>query len=175
MLEGLKNVKKDLYNWKKILAIEIIGIAFWILLTLLYFPEYSLQMISGNIFYLDNAFLNLLSYQFTSSGMLGVLTSFTISFLLATVLVYTLPKLRSNTEGSAMGSLSGGIGFLSAGCASCSVGLLPLLGFSAGVAALPFQGRGLQFLSIGLIIGTLEYSGRQNSTCKVSTEEKQIL
>jgi hypothetical protein len=47
-----------------------------------------------------------------------------------------------------------------------------LLGFSAGVAALPFQGRGLQFLSIALIIGTLEYSGRQNSTCKASMDEK---
>lgn len=172
MLEGLKNVKKELHNWKKILAIEILGTAFWVMLTLLYFPEYSLQMISGNIFFLDNAFLNLLSYQFTSAGIFGVLTSFTISFLLATSLIYTLPKLRSNTEGSLMGGVSGGIGFLSAGCASCSVGLLPLLGFSAGVAALPFKGRGLQFLSIALILGSLEYSGRQNATCKVSTEDK---
>lgn len=176
MLEGLKNVKKEIWTRRKLTTIIGLGTLLWVLFVLLYFPAYSKQMIFSSITYFDNAFLSLLSYQYATSGLTGVSIPLIIAFSLAVSAVYTVSTITSGFDGNSIfANFSGGIGFFSAGCASCSVGLLPLLGFSAGVAALPFNGRGLQLLSIALILGSLEYSGRQtNSTCEVSTE-KQIL
>lgn len=155
-------------TWKRIVVTVAIGGTVWLLFVLLYFPQYSYQMVANDIFLLDNAFSYLLWYQYASSGIPGVVFPALIASLVGVTAVVTGISLLQQTRmrQSFTGGIGATMGFLSAGCASCSVGVLAMLGFAGGVALLPFNGRGLQAASILLLLGVLEYTG-QNNTCEV--------
>lgn len=169
-MKGLKQVLRTITaSWKRVVATVAIGGTVWLLFVLFYFPQYSYQMVANDIFLLDNAFLSLFWYQYASSGILGVALPALIAGLVGITAVATGVSLLQQTRihQSITGGIGATVGFLSAGCASCSVGVLALLGFVGGVALLPFNGKGLQAASILLLLGALEYTGR-NNTCEVT-------
>lgn len=56
-------------------------------------------------------------------------------------------------QGASTAGVSTGI--LAAGCASCGISVLAMLGLGAGLAILPFKGLELSLLSVGLLTATL--------------------
>lgn len=171
MMQGVKHVGRTVTaSWQRMVAATGIAVAVWIMFVLLYFPQYSTQMLSYGPTYALEAFSELLWYQYAAGGITGILFPALIAGLVGVAAVATAVSLRQQVQmrESLGGGLGATIGFLSAGCASCSVGVLALLGFAGGVALLPFNGTGLQVASILLLLGSLEYTGRQSSTCEVS-------
>lgn len=96
----------------------------------------------------------------------GFHTTVTISHYLATLLISLLAGLvialfviRKKTHQELSGktgllsTIGASIGILAPGCAACSLGILPLLGFSSGsaLALLPLGGLEISILSIGLL------------------------
>lgn len=169
-MKGLKQVLQTVTASRKRGAATVsIAAVVWLLFILLYFPQYSYQMIANDILLLDNAILSLLWYQYASSGIPGVVLPVLIAGLVGITAVVTGVSLVQQTRihQSFTGGIGAAVGFLSAGCASCSVGVLALLGFTGGVALLPFNGKGLQAASIVLLLGALEHTGR-NNPCEVT-------
>ena len=70
------------------------------------------------------------------------------------------------SAGGFAGGFGSVLGIFTAGCASCGVGVLSLFGYTAGMAFLPFEGLEVQLGVIILLLGVLEYSGR-NVSCKL--------
>lgn len=172
-MNGLKQAGRMVtVSWKRTVIAAAIAIGVWTVFVLLYFPEYSAQMISRNIFLLDDAVASLLWYQYASDGVLGVLIPPVIAVLTGITVVITAVSLlqRASVGQSVGGTVGTTVGVLGAGCTSCSAGALALLGFAGGVALLPFNGRGLQVASIGLLLLSLEYAGR-NTTCRIDSGE----
>lgn len=168
-LSGIRNVAGTLRNRRSIIGGIALTLVFWTVFMLLVFPAYAVQQLQfGGVGSLDNAIATLLWYQYASGGPVGVVLPAAISILAAVSIIYFITAIRTTTpvSESVWSGAAGGIGFLSAGCASCSVGALSLLGFTGGLALLPFNGRELQVASIGLLVLSLEYAGR-NTTCRI--------
>jgi len=169
-VKGLKQVTQTIAaSWKRVAATVSIAAVVWIVFVLLYFPQYSYQMVANDVFPLDNALLSLLWYHYAASGVTGVVFPAMIAGLVGIIVVATGVSLlqQARIGQSFGGGIGASIGFLSAGCASCSVGVLALLGFAGGVSLLPFNGKGVQDASILLLLGALEYTGR-NTACEVA-------
>lgn len=147
-----------------------IALSVWVVFVLLFFPQYSMQMVSYGPGYAFEAVSALVWYQYGAGGILGVVLPVLIAGLVSVTAVVTGVSLlqQRQAEQSLGGIVGGGIGVLSAGCASCSVGVLALLGFAGAVALLPFGGKGLQTASVLLLLVSLEYTGRRSSSCEVS-------
>lgn len=56
------------------------------------------------------------------------------------------------------------VGVLAPACPSCAIGLASLLGLSGFFAVLPFKGRELGILGIGILLGSLFYLSNKIST-----------
>lgn len=169
-MDGIKVSFRDATaNWKRIVATTAVSAVVFVLFLLLTRPTYSMQLLMTNVTYLWTEIIPLLIWnQHATHGALGLLLPATIAVLAGLVAVTTGISLLANYEAS--GSLSGVagslVGFSAAGCASCGAGVLTWLGLSGGVALLPFDGLGVQAASIAIMLGALEYTGR-NQTCTI--------
>ncbi len=170
---GTKNsVREALKTRKRVVAVLSVGILTWVFFVLLVNPVYSFQMVSGNPLTMTEVLPALVASQF-ATGVLNFIFPVLIAGLVGIVSVTTGLSLYNNytSSGSLGGTLGGAIGVAGAGCASCGAGLLTLLGLSGGVAILPFNGLGVQGLSLLLILASLEYTGRQDRICSVDFED----
>ncbi len=129
------------------------------LVTLAVFPAYSTQLVGAGIGYLDNALILLSSYTVETIGWFGM--GLTVAYAVLTGIVATNIVSQFRVSGlSGVKGLSGvSPGFLAAGCASCGVGVLGLLGFSSALAVLPFSGNLLRIGGVLLLLYVLVRTG----------------
>lgn len=162
---GISNVLREINSLTKISAVLISSVAFFVLFVLLIFPQYSWEMTMQGYEMFFEAFIQLLLFQYDTLGILGIVLPLTLSILVGITTVFTAGNLYHNykSAGGWAGGFSSFLGILTAGCASCGVGVLSLFGYTTGMTFLPFEGIEIQILTIILLLGVLEYSGRNNS------------
>ena len=157
MKEVLNLWKNIFLNWKYFFLAVSIAVGF-----------YGINAIISNFgnisyFYTNKGFLGTFSYivysivwfkesilfsSFITLFLLSILTGF-----FASLLFYNFNlKKNGNIKLGFFGSLGLFLGILAPGCASCGIGFAAFLGFGASLATLPFQGREISFLAIGLLL-----------------------
>ncbi len=169
-MDGIKaSLRQVTRNWKRTTATTAVSMVVFVLFLLLTRPTYSMQLLMADVTYLWTEMLPLLIWnQYATHGVLGLVFPAVIAVLAGIVTVTTgLSLLASYTVTGSLSGVGGSlVGFSAAGCASCGAGVLTLLGLSGGVALLPFNGLGVQAVSIAIMLGALEYTGR-SQTCTV--------
>lgn len=122
-----------------------------------------------------------LSYKFSliSSLFIGLYTAFSfLDFYLLIItaflvgLNFTLFSLTvKNLRNSNVSFVVGGASILSiaaVGCTSCGLSVLSILGFSAALAFLPFDGLTIHFISLSLLLFSTFYMLKKLKTaCKI--------
>ena len=167
--QGLNKTYRELKSSKRrITAFTAVTISVWIFFILSSDPLYSFQMITADPSFFTEVFTTLLLDQ-VEAGALNVAMPVMLSGLIAAVTVMTSITLMQNYKSSSSitGTLGSALGITGAGCATCGAGLLTLVGVTGGLAFLPFDGLEIQILSILILIGVLEYTGRQHGVCKI--------
>jgi hypothetical protein len=168
-LRGTRNSLEEAFNsWKAGLTVLGISVFTFLIFILLVNPVYSYQMLSSNPVSLPVVLSTMLADQ-TLHGYTGITVTATLAFLVGTVTFTTAVSLKRNYDstGSVATTFGSLIGFASAGCASCGAGVLALMGVTGGAAVLPFNGLEVQVLSILILLGSMEYTGRQDAICKI--------
>lgn len=161
LLQGLKGSTS---NRKRSVSTILIGLAAFLLTVFSASPEYSAQMISAGTDYWSIAFLTRFSGMYATSGINGILLTAIFSILVGVTITNTAVQLSMNKI--RLDSLGALPGFLAAGCASCSVGVLSLLGLGGVLASLPFQGNLLRLAGIILLTGLIVRTGDPDK-CKI--------
>jgi hypothetical protein len=153
---------------QKAAAVLITGGLIFLIFMLLVNPVYSYQMLSSDPANLPLVVSTMLADQ-TLHGYSGIAVTGLLALLVGTVTVTTFISLKRNYDstGSITTTFGSLIGFVSAGCASCGAGVLALMGVTGGAAVLPFNGLEVQVMSILILIGSMEYTGRQDAICKI--------
>ncbi|WP_114579115.1 hypothetical protein [Saliphagus sp. LR7] len=156
-------------TWRGTISLVVVAVATYVLLILSTMPEFSIQMLSGGFRWFDYVFVSLTETVFRTDGWTGLGIVVLYAFLSGVVIVNAVAQLR--TVGlSSLTDLSGVVpGLLASGCASCGAGLLGFLGFTGGVAALPYNGA---LLRIGGLVLFLFFLGRAGhpKQCAITTE-----
>ena len=168
-LRGTRNSLKEAFETPKTaLTVLAVSIFTFLIFMLLVNPVYSYQMLSSNPANLGLVISTMIADQ-TLHGFSGIAVTGLLALLVGTVTVTTaISLLRNyNSTGSISSTFGSLIGLASAGCASCGAGVLALMGVTGGAAVLPFNGLEVQVFSILLLIGSMEYTGRQEGICKI--------
>lgn len=103
----------------------------------------------------------------TSQALLILLLSLLVGFNL--VLLY---KTIRNMQQGVLRMVFGGstmLGFVTAGCGSCGLSVLSILGVSTSLTFLPFHGKEIYWLSLGLLLFSSWYmlkTLQQSNVCK---------
>ncbi|MDY6778570.1 MAG: hypothetical protein SVU32_07935 [Candidatus Nanohaloarchaea archaeon] len=173
--DGCKNLKEAfqgaLHAPRYILLAAALTIALFVVLVLSSFPEYSYQMLSANLFFLDQAVVALTANLYATIGALGLGLMAVYAGLTAVALLHLYVQFQSSGIGTALTGAGGTAPvFLIGGCAGCGAGILGLLGAAGALTLLPFQGNGIRMLGIGLFVFFLGKAGdprtcsRQNNS-----------
>lgn len=168
-LRGTKNSFREAFGTpKSAFSVLVVSVFTFLIFMLLVNPVYSYQMLSSNPSYLPTVISTMMADQ-TLHGFSGISVTVLLAFLVGTVTVTTAKSLLRNysSTGSVSTTFGSLVGFASAGCASCGAGVLALMGVTGGAAVLPFNGLEVQVLSILILIGSMEYTGRQPAICKI--------
>ena len=168
-LRGTKSSLKEAFGTpKKSAAVFLTGGLTFLIFMLLVNPVYSYQMLSSDPMNLPIVLSTMMADQ-TVHGYTGIAVTGLLALLVGIVTVTTAISLKRNynNTGSFTTTFGSLIGFASAGCASCGAGVLALMGVTGGAAVLPFNGLEVQALSILILIGSMEYTGRQEGICKI--------
>lgn len=128
-----------------------------------YFSPLSFQMSSAmaGVYFLDPKTFQTLSLTLTfiSSGMLGVNIA---------MLAHKFSGLRESPKKAGGTLLSGILGALASGCASCGAPILALFGFATGLALFPMQGLELKIIAVAVLaIATRSLSKSIAAACRV--------
>ena len=167
--QGIRNSLKEVFGTKKKgFAVVMISAFTFLLFILLVNPIYSYQMLSSDPMNLTTVVSTMLADQ-TLHGYTGITITGLLAFLVGIVTVSTGISIITNynSTGSVSTTLGSLIGFASAGCASCGAGVLALIGVTGGASILPYNGLEVQAFSILILLGSMEYVGRQDKVCKV--------
>jgi hypothetical protein len=168
-LEGTKNSLKEAFrNRRRVLSVLTVSLLTFLIFMLLVNPVYSYQMLSSSLTNLPVVLATMAADQ-TLHGYNGIAVTALLAFLVGTVTLTTAVSLKSNFDstGSVSTTMGSLIGFASAGCASCGAGVIALIGVTGGAAVLPFNGLEVQVLSILILVGSMEYTGRQDAICEI--------
>ncbi|MFD1513384.1 hypothetical protein [Halomarina rubra] len=153
---------------RTVVAAGVAGVTYC-LLVLSSFPEYSVQLLSADIGYLDEALVALTANTVATAGTTGVALIVAYSLLAGIAMVNAVTQVRVVGLRGA-GSLSGAVpGLLASGCASCGAGVLGLLGLAGALATLPFHGN---LLRLGGLVLLLAFLGRAGDprVCNIETQ-----
>jgi len=141
------------------LATLAFAVATYALLILSSFPTYSMQMLSSDLGYLDEAVLALTANTFESIGAIGLGLTVVYAAVTGIALTTAIGRIRHAGGVSARGLSSILPGLLASGCASCGAGLLGTLGFVGALSTLPFDGNLLRLAGLVLLVAYLSRLG----------------
>ncbi len=147
----LIGVWKEIFSKKRYLVLTLlIGLAFY-LLNVLIVQWKNLSLISSvgiwNVLFLG-FYTSVYRITFYNTIIIGILIGILISLL---IYRYTNIKKSDSKKYGAVSSIGIFLGLFASGCVACGVGLAPLLGLSAALALLPFQGAEISFIAIVLL------------------------
>lgn len=137
----------------------LVAAVVYLLLVLSTFPEYSVQMLTAGVGYLDETVVALTETTYRSVGWVGLGLVVAYGGLTAVALTNMVAQFRihgDSSTGDAAGLLPG---LVASGCASCGAGLLGFLGFAGVLAAMPFHGSLLRVGGLVVLLGVLVRTG----------------
>ena len=161
-IEGIKIVFRDSTSYKVALfAGLVIGyLYYWLLTKVTTIPMFFSMAKNGDFG----------AYSYLYAAIYWILTLSTIvSFgVSVAVLVWLWRRSRLSKVAGGANTLGAFVGALGAACPVCGAFLLSLLGITGGVAIMPFQGLELNFVSLGLMMGSTVISSRKvkQTECK---------
>jgi len=154
---------------RTVAAVGVAGITYC-LVVLSSFPEYTIQLLTADVGYLDEALVALTANTVATAGTVGLALVVVYSVLAGVAVVDAVARVRTvGVRGT--GSLTGVVpGLLASGCASCGAGVLGVLGLAGAVATLPFHGN---LLRLGGVVLLLVFLGRAGDprVCRVESEQ----
>ena len=160
----IKGVKSSVSTKRRGLVTFSIGLSFFVLSILLANPQYSWQMITAGTQYWDIALYTRFFGVLDMSGLTGIALTALFSILTGFTVTNTVTQLKMNSLSyDALGAIPG---IAAAGCASCGVGMLSLLGLGAVMASLPFNGNLLRFGAVLLLVILIIRTG-DPETCSI--------
>ena len=127
-------------------------------------PGYSIQMLQSGFINWPLAVSTRFSSIVLTSGVTGAFLTLVFSLLVGATLTNTYVQFRMNSV--SLDSLGAVPGFLAAGCASCGVGVLSILGLGGVLASLPFHGNSLRIGGVLVLVLLIARTG-DPETCKV--------
>lgn len=114
--------------------------------------------------------LSLLVGLYTALSVLDFYLLLITAFLVGlnfTLLVLTIQNLKSSNVGFVVGG-AGILSIAAVGCTSCGLSVLSILGFSAALAFLPFDGLTIHFISLLLLLFSTFYMLKKlKAVCKI--------
>lgn len=141
-----------------------VGLSVFLLSILLANPQYSWQMITSGTQYWSTALNTRFFGLMSMSGIIGIFLTLVLSFLTGTTATNTFVQLKMNSISfDALGAIPG---LAAAGCASCGVGVLSIIGLGAVMASLPFNGNLLRLGAVTVLILVITRTG-DPETCKL--------
>ncbi|MFB6166656.1 MAG: hypothetical protein ABEJ62_00130, partial [Candidatus Nanohaloarchaea archaeon] len=160
-LRELENaLRGTLHSQRRFVSAAVLSVSVYSLFVLSTFPEYSWQLLSSDLAYLDDALIALNSNLYASMGLLGTGLMVAYSVLTALVLLHITTQVRRGGVYFSLGGIGGMMPvFFLGGCAGCGAGLIGLLGAAGAIGLLPFQGNGVRLLGSLFLIGFLGYYG----------------
>lgn len=159
-----KNLRDALHfpiaTWQRGLTTAVIIVLVYVLLVLSSFPAYSMQMVAADIGLLDEAVVMLAWNLQQTAGTIGIV----LVSVYAVLTGVTVVNLWTIVQTSGIQNIFAGAGSIApavlvGGCASCGAGLLGMMGLFGAAASLPFQGNGVRFLGILLLLYFLGDTG----------------
>lgn len=164
--KNLKNGLKSALQGKNLLKTATISVLFYILVVLASFPQYSLQLLGNNFFYLGEAVTSLTINTLSSSGAhgLGLTVAYSVLTGIATVNIVESVNNTGITSGKDLATVVPGIA--AAGCASCGVGALAFVGLGGSLALMPFNGNLIRAFAVVLLLGVIARNGDPR-TCSI--------
>lgn len=154
LLEGLKASVSTAPRAAVTLLSGLLIFTFTILLSN---PAYSFEMFTAGTQYWSLAVQTRFYSVLVMSGVTGLLLTSMFSLLAGVAFTNTGVKLTHGGFGfDALGAVPG---FAAAGCATCGVGVLSILGLGAVMAALPFNGNLLRLGAVLLLAAIIARTG----------------
>ncbi len=161
LFQGLKGAT---VSKKRALSTSTVGTSVFFLTVFSASPQYSVQMLTSGVQYWGTAFLTRFSGMLAASGYLGILLTLLFAMLVGVTVTNTMVQLKRNKlDLSSLGALPG---FVVAGCASCGVGVLSLLGLGGVLASMPFEGNLLRLGGVLLLAVLIIRTGNPD-ICKI--------
>lgn len=162
--EFVKGFSASFASTGRALATTLVGTVVLSLTVLSSHPEYSLQMLQSGFLNWPVAVVFRFQSLLLTSGTTGAFLTVLFSLLVGVTMTNTVTQLRMNKVSKDMfGAVPG---FLAAGCASCGVGVLSILGFGGVLASLPFQGNLLRLSGVLVLAGLIVKTG-DPETCDI--------
>ncbi|WP_232688792.1 hypothetical protein [Halobacterium zhouii] len=141
------------------LAFVVTAAATYVLLVLSSFPAYSMQMVSADVWYLDDAVVALTANTYATIGAVGFALVVAYAIVTGVAVTNAVGRLRHVGVSGTGGLMSVAPGLLVSGCASCGAGVLGLLGFAGALATMPFHGNLLRAGGLLLLFVYLARAG----------------
>lgn len=120
-------------------------------------------------------FLSLLPGIYTAMSLLDFYLLLFTSLLVGFNFVLLFLTIKNLKQSSNVSFIVGGASVLSiaaAGCTSCGLSMLSILGFSAALAILPFDGLTVHLLSIALLVFSTFYMLKKlRAVCKIPAKK----
>lgn len=166
----LHSLASPLASTTRTIAFTGITVVTYVLLVLSSFPEYSIQLLAANPWYLDDAIVALTANTYATTGAvgLGLIVAYAVLTGVAVTNVVTQVRWAGRTGTGGLVSVLPGL--VVSGCASCGAGVLGLLGFAGALAMFPFDGNLLRAGGVVLLCGFLARTGNPRY-CRVDQEQ----
>ncbi|MEK6850253.1 MAG: hypothetical protein AABX85_01625 [Nanoarchaeota archaeon] len=179
---GILKLWKDIFgNWKYL--------SFLFLFVLFFYVFNVFVSNAGNLWYtyIQNGFSKMISLSFISiltfwrtilpSSFITMLIIGLLTGVLINIMIYNFNSIRNNRVKLGLASSIGFfLGVFTPGCAACGLGLAGLLGLTASLASLPFQGREISLLAIILISFSIVKTSHNlvsEKTCVINTQKTE--
>jgi len=168
-----KTIEKSLSN-KASLTIFFIGtILFYLINVILskYSVLISLYQNYGFVFFLKSFFLININFLETLeiSGRMSLIVLSVLTGLLFS-LIYNRGKIISSGKKKrygVIGTFGVALGFISAGCSACGLGLISLFGLGGALATLPLKGVEISIIAIVLLMVSIYIISRDMYLCSI--------
>ncbi|MFC7060034.1 hypothetical protein [Halovenus salina] len=146
-------------TWRGTVGLLLAGALTYVLLILSTMPTFASQMLADGLHWLDYVLVSLTETVYRTDGATGLAVILAYALLTGVAVVNAVARLHTVGPAS-MADLSGVLpAFLASGCASCGAGLLGVLGFAGGVAALPYDGALVRAAGLALLVVFLARAG----------------
>ena len=111
------------------------------------------------------------SHTITMTTLVSIIVIGLLTGMLLSLILYKFKMTRDNEKPlGVISSIGIFLGFLVPGCAACGVGIVAAIGLGSSVAALPFQGTEIAFLSIILLLFALYEVTARFSQCRIPAQ-----
>lgn len=144
---------------RRVLHTVIISVIVFAFVVLAAYPAYTTSMIFSGVGESIEAFQVLFNLLLIEQGVTGLVVLVVYALLTGIVVRILIGRASMIQADSTLGAIATFFGVATAGCASCGVGFLGMVGGMGGIALIPFDVTGLRLFAIVLLVVYVAYEG----------------